>query len=207
MFCGKCGKKLGCEANFCSNCGTPLSQDLESIDVKTGGASVNIGVGNLPNSNIHIGDKIVKEDEPLVYEMNKTVNSRLPIKASWAAFAGAIGVIGSIASIYSVLSNGLLNSTEQNNWFFPLMPISILLLVVGILLLRSKFIWLQFFGFGLDEQGYIRFVRLRGKCPLCTGSLSVRYSGPKGARSIGASCSRNPEQHRFTFDPTWLDNL
>jgi hypothetical protein len=161
----------------------------------------------LPNSNIHIGDKVIKGEEPIVYEMKTTTSYRLPFKASWAAFAGLIGFIGSIASIYSFFSNGIVSGTQQSNWFFPLIPISILLLLFGIVLLKSKYIWLQFFGFSLDAEGYIRFIRLKGKCPLCTGDLHVRYSGPEGARHIGALCSRNPEQHRFTFDQTWLDNL
>lgn len=206
MFCEKCGKEIGNEANFCSNCGTPQSNE-KTINIETGKSSINIGVGNLPNSNIHIGDKVTKGEEPIVYEMNKTSNHRLPIKASWAVFAGVIGFIGSVARIYSVLSDGIFVSTQQNDWFFPLMPISMLLLIFGVFLLRSKFLWLQFFGFRLDEEGYVTFIRLKGKCPLCTGDLNVRYSGPEGARSIGALCTRNPEQHRFTFDPTWLDKL
>jgi hypothetical protein len=114
--------------------------DPQSITVKNGDASINIGVDKLPNSTITIGDVIVKEIEPLVYEMNKKSNYRLPIKASWVTFVGIIGFLGSIASIYSVFSNNLFNSNGSDIWMFLLLPIGILLIFSGMILLKSKFI-------------------------------------------------------------------
>jgi hypothetical protein len=207
MFCNKCGKAVDEGANYCSNCGECVSSETPSFKVETGDSSVNIGVGNLPNANIHIGDRITKNVEHIHYELHKTSNTKLPFKASWAVFAGTIGFLGSIASIYSTLSNGLFSSVSPKPWLFPVFSISTFLLIFGILLAKNQFVWAQFFGFVTDKNGYIRFIRLKGKCPLCTGNLSVRYSGTGGRKSIGAICSVNPDQHRFTFDPTWLDRI
>ncbi|NJN97055.1 MAG: zinc ribbon domain-containing protein [Anaerolineales bacterium] len=80
--CNNCSSPIDSSDKFCKNCGTPI-QSVPNITVKTGKESYNVGVGNLPNANIHIGDKY-ETSKPSTKELayiSKNVNQR--IKNGW----------------------------------------------------------------------------------------------------------------------------
>jgi len=206
MYCDSCGKQAKDDANFCAYCGFNFRGGSHSNSVKTGQGSFNVGVGNLPNANIHIGDKIQHGEEPILYHLERTGDIKTPIKAIWVFFAGAISFL---AAFLDVLSNlGLKLPIFEKISVYPLVvPVAGLFLLFGLALMRHRFIWLQFFGLETDPLGFIHITRLKGTCPKCDATLSVKYIGPKNAKEIAAICSRNPEKHRFTFDPTELSEI
>ncbi|MGR2682403.1 zinc ribbon domain-containing protein [Chromobacterium haemolyticum] len=207
MFCSNCGVEVLETANYCHACGADARNGKHSGSaINIGEGSINVGVGNLPNANIHIGDKIQHGNEPIIYELNRTGDIKTPVKAAWVFIAGAVGFA---ASILDILSNLGFKAHELLSIKFPPMAIPFIgvIFVTGAALVRHKFIWLQFFGLETDRNGFIHIVKLRGTCPHCKSKLSVRYVGPKNAKEIVAICSRNPDKHRYTFDPTELPEL
>lgn len=203
MYCSNCGKQTESTARFCASCGSSL-HDIHSIPtIQTGQDSINIGVGNLPNANIHIGDKIQLTEEPIVYQLDRTNDVRTPIKALWVFIAGAVNFLAALLELMTNL--GVKIPLLPDSPIF--MAFAALLMFIGLILLRHRFVWLQFFGIETDLDGYIHFTNLKGICPKCGSTLSVRYVGPKDAKELIALCSRNPEKHRFTFDPTELPDI
>jgi hypothetical protein len=165
-----------------------------------------VGIGNLPNANIHIGDKIQRGNEPVIYQLERSTDVKTPIKALWLFVAGAVSFL---AAFLDALSNlGLKMPIFGTINIHPMViPASGLIFLSGLALLRHRFLWLQFFGVETDSQGFIHITKLKGICPLCSSMLSVRYIGLKNAKEIVAICVRNPERHRFTFDPTDLSEI
>ncbi|MFZ2389294.1 MAG: hypothetical protein WAW69_15970 [Polaromonas sp.] len=47
---------------------------------------------------------------------------------------------------------------------------------------------------------YIRLVRYSGVCPVCAGTIELRYGQGVNARRIFGCCSEAPQEHVFTFD-------
>lgn len=205
MYCENCGNKFEKIANFCASCGHKVGQDSSSINTTTGQGSVNIGVGNLPNANIYIGNKIVERETPIRYELERTADVKLPLKTSWTLIAGAVGFISAFLDLLSNL--GVRTQIFDSFKISPLIiPLSGVFLILSIMLIKQKFIWFQFFGLESDKNGYIHFTRLRGKCPKCDSALHVKLIGPEKAKQHAAICNRNPE-HIYTFDPTELPEL
>lgn len=205
MHCENCGDKYETAPNYCGSCGSKMGKNLGSINISGGIGNVNVGVGNLPNANIHIGDKIVGRDNPIEYQMGRSSNVKLPIKAFWAFISGAVGFITAFLDLLSNL--GFKTWISESFEINPLLiPISFVFLFLSLMLFRQKFVWFQFFGLEIGNKGYIRFTRLKGRCPKCNSTLKVRLVGPSGAQQYAALCQRNPE-HRFTFDPTELPEI
>lgn len=206
MYCKECGELISDDARFCGNCGVALHESGRSGAITTGVGSINIGLGNMPNSHIHIGDRFHLSGDSVGYQLNRTRDVRTPVKTVWVFIAGAMGFI---ASLLDLLSHFDVSATIAKGMLAqPLVAsISVLLFVVGLILWRHKFLWLHFFGLEMDSHGYIHVTDLKGVCPKCGSDLSVRYFGPKGGREIVAICSRNPGKHLFAFDPTELPDI
>lgn len=52
------------------------------------------------------------------------------------------------------------------------------------------------------EQGvrYIRLVRYGGACPVCAGSIELRYGQGSQLRRLFGCCTESPQEHVFSFD-------
>lgn len=203
MYCSKCGKEITPKANFCHSCGFKIS---EGSNIATGSPSISVNVGN-QNTDIRIENNIETKEHPITYNLEKKYDAKIPVKATWITI---IGIIGSCASIYgliptfypSFVSNNPITAFINDHGFLIII-LSGVFLLSGISILKRRSLWQDSIGVKSDENGFIHFVKLEGQCPLCKGKLKIKNS----KNGMFAQCSRNPEQHRFTFDPTWMDDI
>lgn len=52
----------------------------------------------------------------------------------------------------------------------------------------------------IDEFRHIRLVRYSAVCPICAGSIELRYGHGENHRRIFGCCSESPAEHVYTFD-------
>ena len=51
-----------------------------------------------------------------------------------------------------------------------------------------------------DKHRYIRLVRYGGVCPVCAGTIELRYGRGANSRRLFGCCAEAPHDHVFTFD-------
>lgn len=201
---------------FCRNCSTPVqTQPNPTVSTKTGKDSVNIGVGNLPNANIHVGDKyyeVEKKPREIVY-VERTSAQELKIgnvslKTSWFTLVGGLGSIASIISALVDLKSLNLFSWNPLLWLFFFAVFSVLL-IFGMVLQRFRFLSLELLNRNIEagSDGRIYITKIGGTCPRCGSDLRLLRVGPENNKKTILVCKRNPSQHRWGFDPPVLSDL
>ena len=95
VFCKKCGVQLTKEANYCSNCGTPIQEEFTTEEFKVSSDDLVKTVKQL----IHEGNvrRIIIKDEKgkILLDIPVTIGVIGTVLAPWLA---ALGVIGAIAT-------------------------------------------------------------------------------------------------------------
>lgn len=136
----------------------------------------------------------------------------------WAGLM-ILSVIPVIAALFLILALGLFKSSIQANEVFLMVVLVstcaiywrsiirpwILLLDDRIVLGGNLFTALMEDPAQLDmakddKHRYIRLVRYDATCPVCAGSIELRYGYGKNGRRIFGCCSEVPQEHVFTFD-------
>lgn len=176
-------------------------------DISSGSHSINLGSGNsVKESNLHIGDvhNHGPVSPPPIAIIDRTSASPVtvlgaPVKAGWLIVSGTVGFVGSIASIVSLWQH-------LSFWFFLLLSLAAFLLIIGIALVRHRFIRIPYlpFNFEVDKSGKVFITKIEGDCPLCDGKLKLRDVGPKDQKITYVRCTRNPN-HIWNFDFTVLN--
>lgn len=215
-LCKECSNPIDETDSFCRNCGAPIrDQPSSTIHTKTGRESINIGVGNLPSADIHVGDRyeVVREPKDIAYiDRLSTRELKLgntSLKTSWVIFSGTIGVLGGMASIVSAFVD--LGVQSSFIWYLGLavFGVSFAFLAFGIYLQRFRFLSIDLLNRNLEvsSDGRIFITKVGGSCPKCGSGLRLVKIGPKDNKTTIVVCSRNPDQHRWGFDPTVLPDL
>jgi len=181
--------------------------DDEKNNISSGSHSINLGSSSsVENSNLHIGDvhnhdRSKHEPTAVIDRIYSKPVSILgaPIKAGWLIVSGAIGFIGSIASIVSLWPHLTI-------WFVFLFLFAIFCLIIGITMVRQRFIRIPYlpFNFEADKSGKLFITKIEGNCPHCDGKLKLRDIGPKDNKTTYVRCTRNPK-HIWNFDFTIFD--
>jgi hypothetical protein len=212
MLCSNCSNPVDLSDRLCKNCGHPVQQIAPSVITKTGKESLNIGVGNLPNANIHIGDRYEtqkKAPKEIAY-IRRTSTQELKIgntslKTSWFTLVGAVGSIASIISAFADLDFLGVNQI----YCLPLVSIFFIPLIFGFWLNRIRFLNLGIFNRNIEAgaDGRIYITKVDGTCPKCGSELRLIRVGPENQKRTIVACRRNPSQHCWDFDPTILSDL
>lgn len=181
--------------------------DDENNHISSGSHSINLGAGSsVENSNLHIGDvhnhgQTNANPVAVIDRVHSTPLNVLgtPIKAGWLIVSGIVGFIGSIASIVGL-------SQHLSFWLVLLLSLAGFCLIVGIALVRQRFIRVPYlpFNFEADRDGKVFVTKIEGNCPLCDGKLKLRDIGPKDHKVTYVRCTRNPD-HIWNFDFTVLN--
>lgn len=181
--------------------------EQEQNKISSGSHSINIGTGNsVTNSSLHLGDVHNygnQKTEPIAtidrVRCKPVAVFGNPLKAAWLAVSGILGIIGSLASIVSLWQN-------LSFWFVLLMSFASFCFVVGISLMRHRFVRIPLlpYNFEADQAGKVFLTKIEGTCPRCDGILKLREIGPKDAKKTFVRCTRNPD-HLWEFDFTVLD--
>jgi hypothetical protein len=217
-LCSNCSHPVDKNDVYCKHCGNKIQTSPGMpIVTKTGKESINIGVGNLPNANIHIGDKyeVGKKVEKPAY-IGRKLSRQIRIgnikpKASWLAITGIFGILGSFASMISAMFD--IESFGASLLFSPVLlciiGISMIMLILGIALQVQKFVNLSYTNWNIESsrEGHLFITKIGGSCPKCGAELHLIETGPKNHKRTVIVCRRNPAQHRWGFDPTVLSDL
>jgi hypothetical protein len=217
-LCSNCSRVVAKDDVYCKHCGSKIqSPPPTPMVTKTGKESINIGVGNLPNANIHIGDKyeVSKKAEKPAY-IGRRLSRQIRVgnikpKASWLTITGIVGVLGSLASMISAIFD--INSFGASWITSPAMiciiGLSLIMLILGIALQLQKFINLSYTNWNIESnrEGHLFVTKIGGSCPKCGAELHLIETGPKNHKRTMVVCRRNPAQHRWGFDPTVLSDL
>ena len=217
-LCNNCASPVDEGDVYCKHCGSKIdSSSNASILTKTGKESINIGVGNLPNANIHIGDKYEftkKAEKPALIRRKTSRQIRLGNimpKASWLTISGGLGILGSLASMVSAFTDiwSLGTSWLITPWFPCIIGVSLLLLVLGLVLQLRRLVSLSWTNLIVESSrdGHLFITKIGGTCPKCGGQLRLIDIGPENRKKTVVVCMRNPSQHRWTFDHTVLPDL
>ncbi|CAE6871814.1 hypothetical protein [Paraburkholderia domus] len=179
----------------------------DSNQINSGSHSINIGSGNsVKNSNLHVGDvhNYGDTNAPPVATVDRVQSKAVtvlgqPVTAGWLIVSGGVGFIGSLASIVGLWQH-------LSFWFVLLLSFTMFCLIVGIALVRNRFVRIPYLPFNIeaDRSGRMFISRIEGNCPLCDGKLKLRDIGPKDHKVTYARCTRNPD-HMWKFDFTVLD--
>lgn len=214
--CGNCAFQLDPLDDFCRRCGTSAkSQPHLDATTQTGEGSLNIGIGNLPNANIHVGDRYETKSPEVTAYIDRTLAREVKVgnntvKISWLIISGGLGVVGSIASILSYwpsLTSPSLNTPRLPSIWLWIGVISLLILGIGILLYKYRFVKLGWINVEADNSGQLYLTKVGGVCPRCNSTLKLKDVGPKDHKVTMVVCDRNPTQHQWHFDPTVLPDM
>lgn len=215
--CKKCLSVVDRTDAFCRNCGTPVSRNKPKISVETGEDSTNIGVGYLPNANIHIGNRYESNNQEPIASIDRNSIQPLKIgeskvKISWLIISGIIGFLGSIASILSYWQSIFSINTPPPpaflmNSLIVIQILSAIILLLGFFLHKDRFVNLLVTNIEADKNGNLYLTKVGGICPKCGSKLKLSNVGPKDHKILMVVCCRNPSQHRWGFDSTVLPDL
>lgn len=208
--CRKCSAIIEESDDFCRKCGSHQNQS-GFIDIDTGDNSINIGVGNLPNSNFHFGDKYETKDNESIAYIDRTYVRGIKIgnsflKQSWVMICGGIGFLGSIASIFAYFSYYPDFSSVPTH-LFNLAAFFIILWACGFALYKIGRIRFGSINIETDKGGRLYFTKVGGKCPKCGSPTGLSTRVIDGRKTELVSCERNPQQHFWGFDFTVLSDI
>lgn len=125
----------------------------EKNHISSGSHSINLGAGSsVENSNLHIGDvhNHGHSNAKPVAVIDRVHSKPLtilgaPIKAGWLIVSGVVGFIGSVASIVGL-------SQHLSFWFVLLLSLAGFCLIVGIALIRHRFIRVPYLPFNFEAD-------------------------------------------------------
>ena len=178
----------------------------EKPHLSSGSHSINLGSGNsVSHSTLQIGDvHNYGSPSPPVALITRTVTKPVsiwgaPVKAGWFVVSGVLGFIGSIASIVSLWQH-------LSFWFIVLQSFALFAFVVGVALIRQRFIRIPYLPYNLEsnKSGHVFITQIEGNCPLCDGKLRLREVSPQDNMHTYVRSTRNPD-HTWNFDFTVLD--
>jgi hypothetical protein len=206
-ICPSCKSAVRTDDRFCSNCARPLRTEGQGITSSVIGNHISDAiVGNtLHDSVIHVGDKYEWRPHERAeriwrdYDKPLTIFGR-PINANKLRFVGGLAVLANVATIYSAFVPG---AYQIIPWLLFAGSFGV---CVGAGYLRMcRYLKIGAANLEVDTRDNLHLTRITGVCPRCSDKLELHRIEGQSARML--VCRRNPNQHRYTFDPTELEDL
>lgn len=217
VICSACNTEVVFDTS-CSHCGhsfTSPDNGNQLDQTFNGDGNQGVQAGRDINGTVIINPAEPEEEKTLIYRsfIKPLTIADQQIKTWWFFIPGALGFLGSIASIVgtwmTLASNTDSLSTPPSHSMFYIIAISMLLLFLGFILQRSKYLTLLFFNKTIeaDRGGNLFITQITGTCCLCKSPVKIKTIGPKENRQTMVICTNNPDQHLWYFDRTVLPDV